>query len=425
MENCMKIDTKCCQEGWKPKNGEPRVLPIYQSTTFKYDTSEDMGDLFDLKVPGYFYTRLANPTSGYVEQKISALEGGVGCMLTASGQSANLAAILNIAQAGDHIVSSSSIYGGTYNLIAVSIKKMGIETTFIPPDSDYDTICKAIRPNTRLIFGETLANPALTVLDIETFAKAAHDNNIPLVVDNTFPTPINCRPIEWGADIVTHATTKYMDGHGTIVGGAVVDSGNFDWTKGNYPELTEPDESYHGLVYTEAFGKAAFYNKCVTGVMRDLGISPSPFNSFLLNMGLETLHLRMERHNKNGLAVAQYLKNHPKIAWVKYPGLEDDPGYELAQKYMPNGQSGVVSFGVDGSKEDAIKIINNLKLITIVTHVATLTSCCLHPASATHRQLSDEALKACGVPPELIRLSIGIEDIDDIIADIDQAIAKI
>lgn len=421
----MKIGTKCCQEGYVPKDGEARVLPIYQSTTFKYDTSESMGDLFDLKKPGYFYTRLANPTSGYVEQKIASLEGGVGCMLTSAGQSANMGAILNICQSGDHIVSSSSIYGGTFNLIAVSLKRMGIETTFIDPTSDYDAICKAIKSNTKLIFGETLANPALTVLDIETFAKAAHDNNIPLIVDNTFPTPINCRPFEWGADIVTHATTKYMDGHGTIVGGAIVDSGNFDWSKGNFPELTEPDESYHGLVYTEAFGKSAYITRCVTGVMRDLGISPSPFNSFLLNMGLETLHLRMAKHNENGLAVAKYLKNHPKVSWVSYPGLEDSPYYELGQKYMPNGQSGVVSFGVKTGKEDAIKVINNFKLIYIVTHVATLTSCCLHPASSTHRQLSDEQLKACGVPPELIRLSIGIEDIDDILQDLDQAFAKI
>lgn len=421
----MKIGTKCVQEGWIPGDGEPRVLPIYQSTTFKYETSESMGDLFDLKKPGYFYTRLANPTSGYVEKKLTELEGGVGCMLTSSGQAANLAAVLNIAKAGDHIVSSSSIYGGTFNLIAVSIKKMGIETTFIDPTSDYETICKAIRPNTRLIFGETLANPALTVLDIETFAKAAHDNNIPLIVDNTFPTPINCRPFEFGADIVTHAATKYMDGHGTIVMGAVIDSGNFDWHKGNFPELTEPDESYHGLVYTEAFGKNAYINKCVTGVMRDLGLSPSPFNSFLLNMGLETLHLRMKKHNENGLKIAQYLENHPKIDWVSYPGLKSSPFYDLAQKYMPNGQSGVISVGIKGGKENALKTINNFKLIAIVTHVATLSSCCLHPATSTHRQLSDEQLKACGVPPELIRISIGIEEPEDIIADLEQALALI
>lgn len=421
----MKIGTKCVQEGYVPKDGEPRVLPIYQSTTFKYDTAESLGDLFDLKKPGYFYTRLANPTSGFVEKKIAELEGGVGCMLTASGQSANLAAILNIAQSGDHIVCSNSIYGGTFNLISVSLKKMGIETTFIDPTSDYDTICKAIKPNTRLIFGETLSNPTLTVLDIETFAKAAHDNHLPLIVDNTFPTPINCRPIEWGADIVTHASTKYMDGHGTIVMGAIIDSGNFDWTQGNFPELTEPDASYHGLIYTETFGKAAYITKCVAAVMRDLGVSPSPFNSFLLNMGLETLHLRMKRHNDNGLAVAKYLKNHPKVMWVSYPGLEDNPYYELAQKYLKEGQSGVVSFGVKGGKEKAMQVINNFKMIYIVTHVATLTSSCLHPASTTHRQLSDEQLKEAGVLPELIRLSIGIEDIDDVIADLDQALSKI
>ena len=418
----MKIGTKCVQEGYVPKDGDPRVLPIYQSTTFKYDTAESLGDLFDLKKPGYFYTRLANPTSGFVEKKIAELEGGVGCMLTSSGQSANLAAILNIAKSGDHIIASNALYGGTFNLIAISLKKMGIETTFIDVNSDYETICKEIKPNTRLIFGEVLTNPTLAVLDIETFAKAAHDNNIPLIVDNTFPTPINCRPIEWGADIVTHASTKYMDGHGTVVMGAIVDSGNFDWTKGNYPELTTPDESYHGIVYTESFGKAAYITKCVSQVMRDLGISPSPLNSFLLNMGLETLHLRMKKHNENGKAVAQYLKNHPKVLWVSYPGLKDNKYYELAQKYLPGGQSGVISFGVKGGKEAAMKVINNFKMIYIVTHVATLTSSCIHPASTTHRQLSDEQLQEAGVLPELIRLSIGIEDIEDIINDLSQAL---
>ena len=416
--------TICVQGGWKPKNGEPRVLPIYQSTTFKYDTPEQMARLFDLEDNGYFYTRLQNPTNDVVASKIAELEGGIGAMLTSSGQAANFYAVFNICEAGDHVVSSSAIYGGTFNLFGVTMKKLGIDCTFVDPDASEEEIAAAFKPNTKALFGETIANPGMNVLDIEKFARIAHAHGVPLIVDNTFATPINCRPFEWGADIVTHSTTKYMDGHAMAVGGAIVDSGNFDWEAhaGKFPGLTTPDASYHGLTYTKKFGKAAYLTKATAQLMRDLGSIPSPQNAFLLNVGLETLHLRMRQHCANAQAVAEYLKNHPKVAWVRYCGLEGDKYYELAQKYLPNGSCGVLSFGVKGTREDAAKLMDAFKFIAIVTHVADARTCVLHPASHTHRQLSDEQLIEAGVAPDLIRLSVGIEDVNDIIADLEQAL---
>ena len=419
----MHIETKCIQSGYKPENGEPRVLPIYQSTTWKYGSTEQMGKLFDLEEEGYFYTRLANPTNDAVAAKIADLEGGVGAMLTSSGQAACFYAIFNICNAGDHFVCSTSVYGGTYNLFGVTMKKLGIDVTFVDPDSDEETISKAFKENTKAMFAETIANPALVVLDIEKGANIAHKHNVPLIVDNTFATPINCRPIEWGADIVVHSTTKYMDGHATSVGGAVVDSGNFDWeASGKYPGLTTPDESYHGITYTEKFGKAAYLTKLTAQVMRDLGSIPSPHNSFLLNLGLETLPLRVERHCYNAQKVAEYLSQNDKVSWVSYCGLKGDKYYDLAQKYLPNGSCGVISFGVKGGREAAVKFMDNLKLAAIVTHVADARTSVLHPASHTHRQLNDEELKAAGVTPDLIRFSVGIENVEDIIEDIEQAL---
>ena len=419
-----KINTTCVQGGYEPGNGEPRQVPIYQSTTFKYATSEDMGKLFDLEADGYFYSRLQNPTNDLVAKKICQLEGGAAAMLTGSGQSANFYAVFNIANCGDHVVASNSIYGGTYNLFAVTMKKMGIDFTFVDPDASEDEIRAAFRPNTKALFGEIIANPALTVLDIEKFAKVAHEQGVPLIVDNTFPTPINCRPIEWGADIVTHSTTKYMDGHATSVGGAIVDSGNFDWDAhaDKFPGLCTPDESYHGLTYTKAFGKMAYITKATAQLMRDLGSIQSPQNAFLLNLGLETLHLRMPQHCKNAQAVAEYLAQNDKVAWVNYCGLPGDKYYEQAQKYMPNGSCGVVTFGLKGGREESIKFMDSLKLAAIVTHVADARTCVLHPASHTHRQLTDEQLMEAGVRPDLIRFSVGIENAEDIIADIEQAL---
>ena len=420
-----KLNTICVQGGWQPKKGEPRVLPIYQSTTFKYETSEQMADLFDLKASGYFYTRLQNPTNDAVANKIAELEGGVAAMLTSSGQAASFYSIFNICEAGDHFISSSSIYGGTFNLFAVTMKKLGIECTFIDADASEEEIQAAFRPNTKALFGETIANPALSVLDIEKFARIAHKNGVPLIVDNTFPTPINCRPIEFGADIVIHSTTKYMDGHATAVGGCIVDSGNFDWEAHaeKYPGLTEPDPSYHGLAYSKAFGKGAYITKATAQLMRDLGSIQSPENAFLLNLGLETLHLRVPRHCENAQKVAEYLENNPKVAWVNYSGLKSSKYYELAQKQFNKGMScGVVTFGLKGGREESIRFMDNLKLACIVTHVADARTCVLHPASHTHRQLSDEQLIAAGVQPDLIRFSVGIEDAEDIIADIEQAL---
>ncbi len=420
-----KINTICVQSGWQPKKGEPRVLPIYQSTTFKYETSEQMADLFDLKANGYFYTRLQNPTNDAVAAKITELEGGFAGMLTSSGQAASFYSIFNICEAGDHFVSASAIYGGTFNLFAVTMKKLGIECTFIDADASEEEIQKAFRPNTKALFGETIANPALGVLDIEKFARIAHKNGVPLIVDNTFPTPINCRPIEWGADIVIHSTTKYMDGHATAVGGCIVDSGNFDWEAyaDKFPGLTQPDPSYHGLAYSKAFGKGAYITKATAQLMRDLGSIQAPENAFLLNLGLETLHLRVPRHCENAQKVAEYLQNNPKVAWVNYSGLKDSPYYELAQKQFDGGRScGVVTFGLKGGREESIKFMDNLKLACIVTHVADARTCVLHPASHTHRQLSDQQLMEAGVQPDLIRFSVGIEDSDDIIADIEQAL---
>lgn len=420
------INTKCIQAGYTPKSGEPRVVPIYQSTTFKYDTGEAMGALFDLQASGYFYTRLQNPTNDCVAAKIAELEGGVGAMLTSSGQAASFFAISNICSAGDHFVSTSTIYGGTFNLFAVTMKKYGIDVTFVDPDASEEEIMKAFRPNTKAMFAETIANPALIVTDIEKMAKIAHANNVPLIVDNTFPTPINCRPIEWGADIVIHSTTKYMDGHATSVGGVIVDSGNFDWEKaGKFPELVEPDESYHGVSYVKQFGRAAYITKCTTHLMRDIGAIPSPHNAFLLNVGLETLFLRMERHCQNAMEVAKFLENNDKIAWVNYAGLESSKYHALANKLMPNGTCGVVSFGVKGGREAASKFMENLKLAAIVTHVADARTCVLHPASTTHRQLTDKQLEECGVGADMIRLSVGIEYVGDIIADIQQALDNI
>ena len=422
----MKIETKCIQSGYTPGNGEPRVLPIYQSTTWKYASTEHMGKLFDLEESGYFYTRLANPTNDAVAAKIADLEGGVAAMLTSSGQAACFYAIFNICNAGDHFVCSSSVYGGTFNLFAVTMKKLGIDVTFVDPDADEATINAAFKENTKAMFGETIANPALTVLDIEKWANIAHSHNVPLIIDNTFATPINCRPFEWGADIVVHSTTKYMDGHATSVGGAIVDSGNFDWEKsGKFPGLTTPDESYHGITYTEKFGKAAYITKLTAQVMRDLGSIPSPHNAFLLNLGLETLFLRVERHCSNAQAIAEYLSKNEKISWVKYCGLPGDKYYDLGQKYLPNGSCGVISFGVKGGREAAVKFMDGLKLAAIVTHVADARTSVLHPASHTHRQLNDEELVKAGVTPDLIRFSVGIENVDDIIADIQQALDNI
>ncbi|MDR1629908.1 MAG: O-acetylhomoserine aminocarboxypropyltransferase/cysteine synthase [Oscillospiraceae bacterium] len=420
------INTKCVQAGYQPKNGEPRVPPIVQSTTYKYDSSAEMGKLFNLEATGYFYTRLQNPTNDYVAAKIAELEGGVGAMLTSSGQAASFYSIFNIAAAGDHIVSSAAIYGGTFNLFNVTMKKLGIDFTFINPDSSEEEIQAAIRPNTKAVFGETLSNPSLQVLDIERFAGVAHKNGIPLIVDNTFPTPVNLRPFEYGADIVIHSTTKYMDGHATSVGGAIVDGGSFDWAQNDkFPGLTTPDDSYHGLTYTESFGKAAYITKAVTQLMRDLGSIPSPHNAFLLNIGLETLFLRVERHCQNALAVAQYLEKHDKIAWVNYPALPGGKYYGLAQKYMPNGTSGVVCFGVKGGRDAAVQFMDSLRLAAVVTHVADSRTCVLHPASTTHRQLTDEQLAAGGIGVDLVRLSVGIEYVGDIIADIEQALGQV
>lgn len=418
------LETICIQGGWKPKKGEPRVLPIYQSTTFKYDTSDQMGRLFDLEDSGYFYTRLQNPTNDAVASKIAELEGGVGAMLTSSGQAANFYAILNICEEGDHIVSSAPIYGGTFNLFAVTMKKMGIDFTFIDPDASEEEISKAFKPNTKGLFAETLSNPSLVVLDIEKFARIAHSHGVPLIIDNTFATPINCRPFEWGADIVTHSTTKYMDGHAMAVGGCIVDSGNFDWDAhaDKFPRLTTPDASYHGIIYTQKFGKGAYITKATVQLMRDLGSIPSPMNAFLLNVGLETLHLRMQRHCENAQKVAEYLVNNDKIAWVNYSGLKDNKYYGLAQKYMPNGSCGVISFGLKGGRDASIEFMDKLKMIAIVTHVADARTSVLHPASHTHRQLTEEQLIEAGVQPDLIRLSVGIENVNDIIADIEQAL---
>lgn len=422
----MNIESLCVQGTYQPQNGEPRVIPIVQSTTYKYDSSQEMGDLFDLKASGYFYSRLQNPTCDHAASKIAALEGGVAGMLTSSGQAANFYAVFNIAQAGDHIVSSSAIYGGTFNLFNVTMRKLGIDFTFVSPHASEEEIQAAFKPNTKAVFGETISNPSLDVLDIEKFVKVAHANGVPVIIDNTFATPINCRPFEFGVDIVTHSTTKYMEGHASTIGGVVVDSGNFDWTQNDkFPGLTTPDDSYHGIVYTDTFGKAAYITKATVQLMRDLGSIQSPQNAFLLNVGLETLHLRMPRHCENALKVAKYLKNHEKITWVKCAMLEDDEQYALAQKYMPNGTCGVVSFGIVGGREAATTFMDSLKMAAIVTHVADARTCCLHPASTTHRQLTDKQLEECGVGADLIRFSVGIESADDIIADIEQALAQI
>ena len=423
-----KIETKCVQGGYTPKNGEPRQIPIVQSTTFHYDTSEDMAKLFDLEASGYFYSRLQNPTCDTVAARICELEGGTAAMLTSSGQAANFYAVFNIATCGDHVVSASTIYGGTFNLFSVTMKKMGIDFTFVSPDCTEEELAAAFRPNTKAVFGETIANPALTVLDIEKFAKAAHAHGVPLIIDNTFATPINCRPFEWGADIVTHSTTKYMDGHGSAVGGCIVDSGNFDWmaNKEKFPGLCTPDDSYHGIVYAEKFGQGgAFITKATAQLMRDFGSTPAPQSAFLLGLGLESLHVRMERHCANGLAVATFLKNHPNVTWVTYASLEGDKYYDLAQKYIPKGTCGVVSFGVKGGRSAAEKFMKHLKVAAIETHVADARTCCLHPASATHRQMSDEELIAAGVSGDLVRYSCGLENADDLIADLKQALESI
>ena len=420
----MKPSTICVQGGWQPKKGEPRVLPIYQSTTFKYDNSEQMARLFDLEDEGYFYTRLQNPTNDAVASKIAALEGGVAAMLTSSGQAASFYAVFNICEAGDHFISSNTIYGGTYNLFGVTMKKLGIECTFVDPEASDEEIAKAFRPNTKCFFGETISNPGGHVFDIERFAKLAHAHGVPLIVDNTFPTPVNCRPFEWGADIVTHSTTKYMDGHATAVGGCIVDSGRFDWMAHaeKYPGLCTPDESYHGLTYAERFGEKAYITKATAQLMRDLGSIQSPENAFLLNLGLETLHLRMRQHCANAQRVAEYLVHDERVAWVSYAGLPGDKYHDLARKYLPQGGCGVIAFGLKGSRDEAIRFMDHLKMICIVTHVADARTCVLHPASHTHRQLSDEQLREAGVAPDLIRLSVGIEDVDDILADIRQAL---
>lgn len=422
-----KAETKCVQSGYTPKNGEPRVLPIYQSTTFKYETSDQMGRLFDLEEEGYFYTRLQNPTNDAVAAKICDLEGGEAAMLTSSGQAANFYAVMNIAEAGDHIICVSAVYGGTYNLYAHTIKKMGVDATFVDPECSDEELEAAFKDNTKAVFGETIANPALVILDIERFAKAAHAHGVPLIVDNTFATPINCRPFEWGADIVTHSTTKYMDGHAVCVGGAIVDSGNFDWDAhaDKFPGLTKPDETYHGVVYTEKFGRKAYITKATVQLMRDLGSIQSPQNAFLLNLGLETLALRMKRHCENAEKVAEFLKGHEKVAWVNCPSLEGSEYYDLAKKYMPNGTCGVITFGLKGGREASVKMMDSLKLVAIVTHVADARSCVLHPASHTHRQMNDQELMEAGVQPDLIRFSVGIENAEDIIKDVEQALAEV
>ena len=428
MDKKLHLETLCIQAGYSPKNGEPRQIPIYQSTTFKYATSEDMGKLFDLEASGYFYSRLQNPTCDLVAARIAALEGGTAAMLTGSGQAATFFTLFNIASCGDHIVSSSAIYGGSYNLLAITMKRMGIETTFVSPDCTEEELNAAFRPNTKAVFGETIANPALMVLDIEKFAKAAHAHGVPLVVDNTFATPINCRPIEWGADIVIHSTTKYMDGHGSAVGGCIVDSGKFDWTKypDKFPGLCTPDESYHGVTYTERFGlEGAFITKCTAQLMRDLGSVQSPQSAYYLNLGLESLPLRMRQHCANAQAIAEYLANHEKVAWIKYCGLPTDKDHALAQKYLPNGSCGVVAFGVKGGRKAAETFMKHLELGSIETHVADSRTCCLHPASATHRQMNDAELEAAGVSPDLIRFSCGLENAEDLIADLKQALAKV
>lgn len=421
----MKIETLCVQEGYKPQNGEPRVLPICQSTTFKYDSSDYMGKLFDLEESGFFYTRLANPTSAAVEKKIAALEGGVGAMMTSSGQAATMSAVMNIAGAGDNIVCSAAVYGGTFNLLGVTLEKYGISTTFVDPDASLEELQKAIKPNTKAVLGETISNPALVVLDIEKFAELAHSNGIPLIVDNTFATPVLCRPFEFGADIVVHSTSKYLDGHACALGGIIVDSGNFDWaSSGKFPGLTTPDESYHGIVYTDYFGKSAYISKALVQLMRDMGVSPAPMNAFLLNLGTETLHLRMPQHSNNALKVAEFLEKDDRVSWVNYPGLKSNKYYPLVEKYLPNGASGVVSFGVKGGREAAVKFLDSLKVAAIVTHVADARTCALHPASSTHRQLTDQQLIDCGVSPDLVRFSVGIENAEDIIGDIDQALSN-
>ena len=423
-----KIGTTCVQGGYRPGNGEPRQVPIIQSTTFKYDSSDDMGKLFDLEASGYFYSRLQNPTVDTVAAKICEMEGGTAAMLTSSGMAASFLSVFNLCSCGDHFVSAATIYGGTFNLFNVTLKRMGIECTFVSPDADEEELAKAFRPNTKLVFGETIANPALRVLDIEKFARVAHAHGVPLIIDNTFPTSVNCRPFEFGADIVVHATTKYMDGHGSAVGGAIVDSGKFDWTKyaEKFPGLCTPDESYHGITYTERFGiEGAYITKATAQLMRDLGVTAAPMSAYLLNLGLESLHVRMKQHCENALAVAKFLENHEKISWVNYPGLESSQDYALTQKYLPGGTCGVVSFGVKGGREVAKAFMGNLRLIAIETHVADARSCCLHPATATHRQLTDEELVACGVGPDLVRLSCGIEDVEDLIADIEQALAQV
>lgn len=419
-----KLDTLCIHAGYKPGNGQPRVAPIVQSTTYVYESSKEMGALFDLQEEGFFYTRLGNPTNDVVEKKIAALEGGVGAMITSSGQAASLMAVLNICKAGDHLVSSSAIYGGTFNLFYKTMKEMGIETTFVSPTSTKEELLAAMRPNTRCVFAETLANPSLVITDLEIFAQAAHEHGVPLIVDNTFPTPINCRPFEFGADIVVHSTTKYMDGHAVQVGGVIVDSGNFNWDNGKFPDLTQPDESYHGVIYTKQFGKAAYIAKARVHLMRDLGAQAAPMNAFLLNLGLETLALRMERHCSNALTVAKYLESDPRVSWVNYPDLESSPQHALAKKYMPHGTCGVVSFGVKGGREAATRFMDSLEMASVVTHVADLRTCALHPASTTHRQMTDEQLKEAGVPADLIRLSVGIENPQDILNDIQQALEK-
>lgn len=421
----MNLETICVQEGYTPKNGEPRVLPICQSTTFKYDSSDYMGKLFDLEESGFFYTRLANPTSNAVEKKIAALEGGVGAMMTSSGQAATMAAVMNIAGAGDNIICSAAVYGGTFNLLGVTLEKYGISTTFVDPDASLEELQKFVKPNTKAILGETISNPALVVLDIEKFAELAHSNGIPLIVDNTFATPILCRPFEYGADIVVHSTSKYLDGHACALGGMIVDSGNFDWeASGKFPGLTTPDESYHGIVYTKYFGKSAYISKALVQLMRDMGMTPAPMNAFLLNLGMETVHLRMPQHCANALKVAQFLEKDDRISWVNYPGLKSNKYNGLVEKYLPNGASGVVSFGVKGGREAAVKFLDSLEVAAIVTHVADARTCALHPASSTHRQLTDQQLADCGVSPDLVRFSVGIENADDIIADIDRALAK-
>ena len=428
MTDKKRIETICVQGGYTPKNGEPRQIPIVQSTTFKYDTSEHMGKLFDLEASGYFYTRLQNPTNDFVAKKLCELEGGTAAMLTSSGQAANFFAVFNVAECGDHVIASSAIYGGTFNLFAVTMKKMGIDFTFVSPDSTEEELDAAFRPNTKAVFGETIANPALDVLDIELFARVAHKHGVPFIIDNTFATPVNCRPIEWGADIVTHSTTKYIDGHGVSVGGAIIDAGKFDWMahKDKFPGLTTPDDSYHGITYAEKFGKeGAFITKATAQLMRDFGSIQSPQHAFYINMGLESLHVRMKRHCENGQAVAEYLNKHEKIEWVRYCGLKGDKYYELGQKYLPNGSCGVVSFAVKGTRADAEKFMKNLRVAAIETHVADARTCCLHPANATHRQMTDEQLKACGITPTLIRYSCGLENAEDLIEDIAQALDKI